>query len=175
MDEDVRLELAEEQQGQRARIGAADDAGLDRAAKVRGGDAQHAARRRVLVLRVEGNDERGLPRGLMHLHGDGGADHGADEGDELLGEAAEHEARIGGRVDARELVDEGRDDEGARAHRRGEEVLLGAEMAKDRGRRDLQLGRDAGERGGGEAALGEGGARGFEDLIAGDTRRTAHR
>lgn len=174
MDEDVRLELAEEQQRQRARIGGADDAGVDRAAEVAGGDTENAARRRVLIVRVEGNDERGLPRGLMHLHRDRGADDRADERDELLREAAQHDARIGRGIDARELVDERRDDQIARAHRRGEKLLLGREMAQDRRRGDLQLRGDVRQRRAGEAALGEGRAGGFEDLLAGDARWTSH-
>ena len=60
MDENVRLQLAEEEESQRARIGGADDAGLHRAAEIVGGDTQPAAGRGLLVLCVERDDERGL-------------------------------------------------------------------------------------------------------------------
>ncbi len=170
MGEDVGLEMTDEEQRERARVAFADDAGVHRAAEVIGGNAQAAARRRLFLLGVEGNDQR---RG-MHVHGDGRADDGGHERNELLGEPAQDDLRIGRRVDAGQLLDELGDGERARAHRRREQLPLGRAVAEDRRRRDLQRAGDIGERGRREAAVGERSPGGVEDLIAGDARRAAH-
>lgn len=173
MNEDVRLELSHEEQGQRTRTAAADDAGRNGAGEVVGDDAQRAARRARVGCRVERNDERRLPRREMHLHSDGGADDAADERDRLLGEMAQHDARIGRSVGARKLFEECRhaDLSGHRAH---EERLLGREVPEDRGGCHADDGGDVGQRGALEPARDKHGAGSGEDLIAVDARWASH-
>lgn len=174
MDEDVGVQLRDEEQRQRARIGLAETAGLHGAGEVADDDVQPAARGALFVVRVERNDHRGLPRVLMHLHGDGGPDHIHDEGDDLLGEAAQHDARIGVAGRAAELLDVRRHADVGAAHGRGEEGLLRVEVTEDgRGGHAERL-RDVGQRSAAEAFLREDGARGVEELLAADAWWTAH-
>lgn len=170
MNEHVGLELADEEKGHRARVAAADRAGVHGPTEVVRGDAQAAARRCLLLMRVERNDEGGR----VHVHGDGRTDDGGHERDELLGEAAQDDARVGRGVDAGEVFDERRNGEGPRAHRRGEELLLARAVAEEGRGRDVERSGDLGEGRRGEAALGERGPGGVEDLIAGDAGRAAH-
>ena len=170
MNEHVGLELADEEQRHRARVAAADHARVHGAAEVVRRDAQPAPRRRFLLMRVERNDERRR----VHVHGDRRTDGRGHERNELFGETAQHDARIGRRVDASEILDELRTGEGARAHRRREQLLLARAVTEDGRGRDVQRAGDVAEGGGGEAALGERGPGGVEDLIAGDARRAAH-
>jgi len=175
MQEDVRLELAEKEERERARIAAADRSGVHRASEVPAHHREHAPRRRLLGVRIERNDERSLPRGQMHLHGDGRAEDHADERNELLREAAEDDARISRCVGAREVLDERRHGDVPRAHRGVEQFLLRWEVAEDGRGRDGEIGGDVGKRGGGKPAVGERESRAVEDLRAADARRTAHR
>lgn len=170
MGEDVALQLADEEQRQRARIAAADRSRFHGAAEVIGEEPQGAARRNLFVVRIEGNDDRRR----VHLHGDGGTQDGADEGNGLPREVAEDDARVRRRIRPGQRQHEVGHGNVARAHRRAEELLLGIEMAQDRRRRDAQLAGDVGERRGREAARAECAARGIEDLIARNARRTAH-
>ena len=171
MNENVRLELAREEDGHGPRIGAPDDAGFHGSSKVVGEDPQAAARGRFLLLRIERHDERGR----VHVDGERGPQHGRHERHELLGQSAEHDPRIGGRVDAHELFDERRQRDSARAHGGREEVLLRREVAQDGRRRNVESSSDVRERRGGEPARREGVASGGEDLFAADPRRAAHR
>ncbi len=170
MKEDVGLELADEEDRERTWVRVADDPRTDRAREVVGEDADRAARRNLLVLRIERNDERGR----VHLHCDRGTDDAAEERDHAARELGENNARIGGRVEVDERGDEVRRGDAAVAHRGIEELLLRREVAKDRRGRDVELIRDVGKRGCREAARAEGLSRGFEDLIARDARRAGH-
>ncbi len=174
VDEDVRLELPHKEQRHRPRVAAADRSGIHGAAEVIGEDAQPAPRRRLSAGGVEGHDDGGLARAEVHLHDDGGADHALHEGHDLLGEAAQDDARIGRCVDGGQLFDARRDGDLAAAGGGGEELLLRLEMPQERGRGDADVLGHIGERGAGEAAGDEGPAGGIEDLIAADARWTAH-
>jgi len=145
--EDVRLQRSHEEKRGGARVRHAHDAGLGGAAEVVGHDAEAAARRRVVVADVEGQDDRRL-RAPVHVDGEVLGDRAGDEGDELLGEASQHDAWILGAADGLQPDDAGRQLDVPRAHRGGEERLLRGDVAEDRGGGDLQLGRDVGEGGG---------------------------
>lgn len=174
MNEDVGVQLGDEEQGQRARVGLAEAARLHGAGEVADHDGEAAARRALFIVRVERNDHRGLPRVLVHLHGDGRTDDLHDERDELLGEAAQDDARIGIARRAAELLDiRGHADVRA-AHGRGEEGLLGVEVAEDGGRRDAERPGDVGQRGAAESLLREDGAGGVEKLLAADAWWSSH-
>jgi hypothetical protein len=173
MEEDVRLQRAHEEQRGGARVLDADDAGLGGAAEVVGDDAEAAARRRILGADVEGEDDRGL-RAAVHVDGEVLGDGVRDEGNELLGEPAQHDARVLGAARGLKMDDRGGQLDVARAHGRGEEGLLRLGVAKERRGRDVQLGSDVGERRGFEALRGEDAAGGLEDELAGDGRRAAH-
>ena len=171
--EDVRLQRAHEEEGGGARFFHLQDAGLGGAAEVVGDDAEAAARRGVVVADVEGADDRRL-RAAVHVDGEVLGDRAGDEGDELLGQAAKHDARIFGAAGGLEADDTGRQLDVPRAHGGGKEGLLGGNMAKDRGGGDAELGGDVGERGGFEALLGKDAPRRFQKAFTGDRRRTAH-
>ena len=170
MKEDVGLELAEEEERERVRIGAANRAGFHGAREVAGQECHRAARRNLFGARVEGDHDR---RGV-HLHGDGGADDLAEEGQEAACELAEHFARIRFRIELRQRGDELRDGDRARGHRGAEQRLLGIEVAQDGRGRDVERFGDVGQGRRGEAARGESGAGGVEDLVSRDARRAAH-
>lgn len=174
MDEDVGVELRDVEQRQRARVGPAEDAGVHGPLEVPSDDGQPSARGALFIVRVERHDHRGLPRVLVHLHGDGGADDLHHEGDELLGEAAQHDARIGVAARAAELFDVRRHADVGAAHGRGEEGLLAVEVAKDGGGGDAERFGDVGQGGAAEAFLGEDGARGVEELLAADAWWASH-
>lgn len=110
----------------------------------------------------------------MHLHGDGRADDLAEERKEFSRELGEHDARIRFRVEPGQGRDELGDGDRACGHRGAEERLLGIEVPEDGRGRDLERAGDVRERRRGEAARGEGGAGGVEDLVSRDTRRSAH-
>jgi hypothetical protein len=170
MKEDVSLELAEEEERERVRIGAANGAGFHRAREVVREQFHRAARRNLLGTRIEGNDHRGG----VHLHGDGGTDDLAEEREESSRELAQDCARIGFGIEFRQSGDELGDSDRARGHRGAEERLLGIEVAEDGRGRDIERSGDVRKGGGGEAARGEGGAGGVEDLVSRDARRAAH-
>lgn len=163
MKEDVGLQLAEEEEGQRLRIGAADGAALHGAPEVVGQQADDAARRHVFASWIEWHRER---RGV-HLHGDRGADDAGEERDEAPGEVGQGDARIFVRIEAGQLQD-------LRGHGGAEERLLGVEVLEDGRGGDVQRLGDVRQRGGREPARLEGGAGGFEDLVARDARGTSH-
>ena len=171
MNEHVRVQRADEEQRARSRVVRAQHAGGSGAAEVVGEDAQPAARRAVFALRVERHLERGSMEGDDEMRGD----DGAREGDELLRDAAEHDARIGRRVDTRQLFDDRRKAHLiAGGHALGEQALLRFDVAEDRRRRHAKGRGDVGERGRFVALGEEDGARGLEELLARDPRLSAH-
>ena len=170
MDEDVRLELPQEEESQRVRIGPSHGAGSHRAREIVGQQAQRAARWDLVVVRIKGHDHG---RGV-HLHGDGGTNDGAEEWHQASREIAEGLAGIGLRVELRQGRDELRGGDGPRAHGGVEQHLLRVEVAEDGRRRDVQRLGDVAERRRRESARAEGAAGGVEDLFAGDARGSAH-
>ena len=168
------MKLADEEQGHGAGVGLADDAGLHSSAEVVRDQPQGPSRRRFLGCGIERHDQRGLPRAHVHLHGDRGADHRLQKRHDLLGERAQDHARVGGVVGLNELLERRGKTELSRAHRRGEQLLLRREVAQDRRGSDVETAGDVGEGGRGKPPLGERGPGGFEDLFAGNARRTAH-
>lgn len=171
--EDVGLQRSHEEERRGARVLHVQDAGLGGAAEVVGDDAQAAARRGVVVADVEGKDD-GRLRTAVHVDGEVLGDGAGDEGDELLRQAPQHDTRILGAASGLEPDDAGRQLDVPRAHGRGEEGLLGGDVAEDGGRGDVELRGDVGEGRGFEAFGGEDAAGGLEDLLAGDGRRAAH-
>jgi hypothetical protein len=127
--EDVRLQRAHKKEGGGARFFHVQDAGLGGAAEVVGDDAEAAARRGVVVADVEGKDDRRL-RAAVHVDGEVLGDGAGDEGDELLGQAAKHDARILGAAGGLEADDAGRQLDVPRAHGGGKEGLLGGNVAE---------------------------------------------
>jgi hypothetical protein len=171
--EDVRLQRSHEEERGGARVLHADDAGFDGAAEVVGDDGQAAARRRVVVADVEGQDDRRL-RAAVHVDGEVLGDGAGDEGDELLGQPTQDNARVLGAARGLQPDDARRQLDVPRAHGRGEEGLFRRDVAEDGGGRDLELGGDVGERSGLEAFRSEDAACGLEELLACDRRRPAH-
>lgn len=171
--EDVRLQRAHEEERGGARFFDVQDAGLGGAAEVVGDDAEAAARRGVVVADVEGEDDRGL-RAPVHVDGEVLGDGAGDEGDELLGQASQHDARILGAASGLETDDACGQLDVPRAHGGGEEGLLGRNVAEDGGGGDAELGGDVGEGGGFEALFGEDASCRFEEAFAGDRWRAAH-
>ena len=164
MEHHVRLERAQEEECEGARIASADHAGIHRAAEVIGHNHESAAGRAVRRFRIERHDDRA--RLLVHVHGDVLADDFLDERDELLSDAPQDPARIGPGIDVFQADDERRRPRQARAHRRAEELLLRSGMTQDGSRRDVQLAGDVGERRRIEALRGEDAARGLQQLFA---------
>lgn len=173
MEEDVRVKGAEEEQGGRARIVEADDAGGGGAAEVVGQDLHAPARRAVRLVGIKGNHERA--RAAVHVDREVRGDRVLHEGNEVLGEGAEHDARIGGRIDVRQLGHELRHFDLGRTHGLGEQGLLRFDVAEDGGGGDAELLRDVGERRGLVALGGEDAGGGGEELGAGDAGRASHR
>lgn len=171
MDEHVRVQRADEEQGARSRVVRAQDAGVGGAAEVVGEDAQSATRRAVPALRVERHLERGAMEGDDEMRGN----DRPRERNELLGHAAEHDARIGRGVDARQLLDDRREAHLlAGGHALGEQTLLRRNVAKDRGRRHAERRGDVGKRRRFEAPGEKNPARGLEELVSRDAGATAH-
>lgn len=110
----------------------------------------------------------------MHVDGEVLGDGLGDEGNELLGQAAQDNAGVLGAAGSLQMDDGRRHLHVARAHGRGEEGLLGAGIAEEGGGGDAELGGDVGEGGGFEAFGGEDAAGGFEEAFPGDRRRPAH-
>lgn len=111
----------------------------------------------------------------MHGHHDASGDDALGEGDELGGDAAKDDARIGAGRRGGELSDGCGDlDRRAAVHGVVEEGVLGADVAEEGGGSHAELAGDVGERGGGEALRGEDAAGDVEDLVAGDAGRPAH-
>ena len=165
MKEDVRVDRAHEEPRRRARIVDADHAGGGGAAEVVFDDLDAAARRAVWILRQR-------PR--VHEDGDVLREDLPRERDELLGNAAQHVARIGRRgVDRRQLDDERRRLR-RKMHGRGEQRVLRRDVAQDGCGRDLQLAGDVGKRGGVEAFCSEDALGDGEQLVPADGGRASH-
>lgn len=111
----------------------------------------------------------------MHEDGDVRGDRVLHERHELLGEGAEDDARVGGRIDALQGIDELRHFQLPRTHGLGEEGLLRIDVAEDRRRGDAELFGDVGQRRGLEALRGEDVRSGGQKLFAGDAGRASHR
>lgn len=167
------MQRAHEQQRRCAGIESSNAAGLHGAAEVVDDEGQAAPRRTVRRVGVERHDD--LPSLAVHVDRDVLGHDALGEGDELLGDAAQHLARIRARrVDLREGHEHGRRTRHGRLHRRDEEVLLRLEVPQHRRRRHAEDGGDVGQRGSVEAFLSEHAPCGLEDLLAGDARWASH-
>ena len=110
----------------------------------------------------------------MHINSDICADHVFHKGNELFRDPSQDHARIRPCIDVGERENEvGRRGDAA-AHRETKKFLFRVHMSQDGRRRDPQLRRDVGQRGGLEPLYCEDPPRGFKKLIAGDPRRPAH-
>lgn len=109
----------------------------------------------------------------MHVDGDVRPHHLHHERHEAFRDVAQHGARIGRRVDALQLLQDG-GERRVGEHGLAEELLLGGDVAKNRRRRDLQRRGDVGQRGGLEAFRGEDAAGLEEEPFAGDGGRAPH-
>ena len=170
--EHVGVKRAEEEAGCGAGVRDPDAAGIARAGEIGLDDAKRAAGRRIVGLAVE--REANFGGALVHVDRDDGRDDAGEERDELSHELAQHHARIlfaGERV---QMVDRRRQLDVAGLHRLEEQLLLRLDVAEERGRRDLQLARDVGQRRRLEALPGEDAARRREQLGSLDRRRAAH-
>jgi hypothetical protein len=172
--EDPSLQGAHEEERRGARVADAQPPGGGGAAEVIGDDGKAAARRAVGL--VEGKDERGAPRVLVHGDDDAGADDPLGERHELLGDAAEDDARVGVGRRGGEVDDAGRrlEHRAALLHSLVEQGVLRLDVAEERGGGDVELAGDVGEGGGGEALRREDAAGGVEELIAAEARRATH-
>ncbi len=111
----------------------------------------------------------------MHVDGDVLGHDVLGEGDEVLGDAAQHFAGIGlSRVDVYQLEKERRRARNAILHGRGEEGLLRFEVPEDRGRRHAENGSDVGQRGAVETLLAEDAAGGLKQFVTRDPRWASH-
>lgn len=108
----------------------------------------------------------------MKLDGDAGGNRRRCKRHPLFRDAAQDGARIG-RVGGLQIEDALRNSDRP-AHGLVEKRLFGLDVAEEGGRRDAELAGDIGERGSLEALQGEEASGRVEDLIAGDTRWTAH-
>ena len=173
MEEHVALQRSHEEQRGRLRIADAQPSRRSGAAEVAGDDGKPAARRAVRL--IEGQYQRSAPRVSVHGYDDAAGDDALGEGNELGGDAAEDDARVGLARRTHQIADGRRNlDRLAAAHGLGEERVLGVDVAEERGGGDAELAGDVGQRGGGEALGGEDTAGGLDDLIAADARRAAH-
>jgi hypothetical protein len=170
MEEHPSLQRSHEQQRGGAGIADAQTSRGRGAAEVVGHDGKAAARRAVRL--IERQYQRSAPRVSVHGHDDAAGDDVLGKGDELRGEAAEDDARVGVAGGRGQVGDRGRDLDPL--HGLGEELVLGVDVAQERGGGDVELAGDVGQGGGGEALGGEDAAGGVEDLIAADARRAAH-
>ena len=149
-----------------------DDSRFHCTPEIVGDDHDPAAGRAVGRFRIEWNNDRaGL---LVHVDGDVLADDFLDERNELLGDAAQHPARIGPGVDVFQLDDERRRTSEPGAHRRTEELLLRPRMAQHCRRGDVQLAGDVRERRRVESLRREDAARGLQQLSPRNSRWPAH-
>jgi len=110
----------------------------------------------------------------VHINSNVFRDDLLDEGHEAFRNTAQHQPRIGMRVDPGQLEDEiGRSSHPA-GHGRPEKLLLRADVAQNRRRRHPQLRSDIGQRRPLEPLYREHPPGGFKKLIAADARRPAH-
>ena len=174
VNEHVRMQVGDEEQRRSARVTAADHAGLHGPREVIDHDAQPAARRALLRVRVERHHHRGLPRIAMHLHRDRCTDHPLHERHELLGEPAQHDPGVLRRIDCGQLLDVHRHAHTDRAHGGSEQGLLRREVPEHGRRRDADQGRNIRQRGAVEAFLREDAAGRVEKLFRGNAWWPSH-
>jgi hypothetical protein len=172
MKEDVRQERAHEEKCGRARVLDSDDAGFMSATEVTGHDLQPAARRAVIVARVERDDERGVCL-LVHAEHEVLSDRRPGERHPLFRDTPEDDARIRRGIDMLKIVD-ARGQLEVAVHRGIEEGLFGVEVAQDGRRRHAQICSDIRECGGCEALLREDLACCLKDLVPVDEWRPPH-
>jgi len=110
----------------------------------------------------------------VHVNGDDGRDDAGEEGDELAGELPQHDAWVLFTRQRLEDVERGRQLDVATFHRLEEQLLLRFDVAEQRGGRDVQLGRNVGQRRGFEAFPREDGAGRREQLGSLDRGRPSH-
>lgn len=97
------------------------------------------------------------------------------EGDEVLGNAAQHFARVGrGRIDVHQLEEKGRRRRNAGLHGRGKEGLFRFDVPEHRGRGHAENGGNIGQRGGIETLLAEDAAGSQQQFVPGDARWASH-
>ncbi|HJW95381.1 MAG TPA: hypothetical protein VJ901_17315, partial [Thermoanaerobaculia bacterium] len=122
--EDVALQRAHEKERGGVRIADAHHACFGSAAEVVGDDFQSAPRR-IVGLGIERQHERRAVRRRVHGDDDPRREHFLDERHEAFGDVAQHDARIGFRIDVRQLEDAGgRIEQHAALHRQTEQRLL---------------------------------------------------
>ena len=172
MHQHVRLERAHEEQRERARIPAANDAGVHRPAEVLGDDAESAARRAIGRFRIERHHERA--GALMHEDGDVLSDDFLGERHEALGDLPEDDSRIAASIDVLKRDDERRRGRQLCAHRRTKQLLLRSRVTQDRRGSDVKLAGDVRERGGVESLRGEHAPCRLQQLLPGNPRRPSH-
>jgi hypothetical protein len=110
----------------------------------------------------------------VHINRDVFSDDLFHEWNELLRDAPQDHTRIGSRVDCVEREDEIGRRRDAPSHCKAKKLLFRVDMSQYGRRRDPQLRRDVGERGGLETLYCEDPPGGFKKLIAGDPRRASH-
>ena len=149
------------------------DARLLRAAKVFGDDLQPTPRRRFGIARIERQNDRSL-RTREHVDRKVLRECSLHKGNELLGEPAENNRRVRGRVDGRKFENERGDHDALGTHRRGEEGLLAWKMPQDGCSGDVQFAGDIRERRGLEPFARKDAPRRFKQPVSLDDRRAAH-
>lgn len=97
------------------------------------------------------------------------------EGNELLGEVAQHDARIAAGVDVLQLGDELRHPQVAAGHRAQKQLVLRAAVPQESSRRHMQLAGDVRERGPVIPLLHEDAPRRLQQLLGLDRRWPSHR
>jgi len=129
----------------------------------------------ILAFGAERKDERRPLRALIRGDDDARGDDAGDEWNDLQGQPAEHEARIGRGVDGSEIPHTGRGiDQSAAPHGLGEECVLGIDVTENRRGGNAKLPGDLGQRGGVEAFRREDAARAVHDLLAADACWPSH-
>ena len=94
VDQDVRVQVTDEQQRGGAGIVDADRSRLLRSAEVVGHERDPALCGTLFAGRVERDEQGPALRARVHVHGEVRSQDLAHERDELLGEPAEHDARV---------------------------------------------------------------------------------
>jgi len=170
---DVRVQRAHEEEGGRARVEGADAPGLHGPPEVVADGRQPALRRAVGRIRVERHYQ--LPGTAVHVDRDVLRHDVLGEGDEVLGDAPQHFARIGrGRIDIHQLEKERRRRGNGVLHRRREEGLLRFEVPENRGRRHAEDGGNVGQRSGIETLLAEDAPGSQQHLVPGNAWWASH-
>jgi hypothetical protein len=110
----------------------------------------------------------------VHVNSDVFRNHLLHKRNELFGHLAQHDPRIGGRVDVGEREDEiGRGGDPPQ-HRQAKELLFRAHVPQHCRSRHSHLGCDVGQRGPLEPLYCKHRPGGFKKFLAADARRPAH-